>query len=120
MNHWTIAGLVLSSLLLAIGQILFKLAARAAPPVDSWDAAFALMRSPYLWLALVLYGANTILWVLLLQHVPLSRAYVFVALGFILVPASGAVFFGEHLSVPFLIGTLLIVTGILVVSFFST
>ena len=98
--------------LLALGQILFKYAADTSPRVASIGGIMGLISNPYLWAAGVLYVAATLLWLLILQHVPLSRAYVFAALGFIIVPMASAVLFGDSLSLRFCIGAALIVAGV--------
>lgn len=98
--------------LLAVGQILFKYAAQSAPRIDSASATLALLFNPYLWAAGLVYATGTILWVIILQHVPLSRAYVFAALGFAIVPLASALLFGDSLSLRFLIGAALIITGV--------
>ena len=51
-----------------------------------------------MWVAVALYAAATLLWVRILTTVPLSRAYPFVALAFVLVPAAGYLFFHEAIS----------------------
>ena len=109
-------GLILFSVLLASGQVLFKLAARQAPVVHRFSDLCGLLLSRWLWLALLLYGLATVLWVLLLQRVPLSRAYPFAALGFVLVPAAGVLVFAERVSTAYIIGTAMIVGGIFITS----
>jgi len=106
--------LVTFPLVLAAGQILFKRAALqiGAPQGASWILDVA--RLPTMWLAVILYAAATLLWVRILTTVPLSRAYVFVALAFVIVPAAGYLLFDETISLRFVIGTLLIVAGVMV------
>lgn len=111
MSHQYLA-LTSFAFLLATGQILFKYAAQSSPRIDSVGGVFGLLLNPYLWAAGVLYGGATILWVMILQHVPLSRAYVFAALGFAIVPLASAALFGDSLSTRFMIGALLIVVGV--------
>jgi drug/metabolite transporter (DMT)-like permease len=115
-SNAAIMGLVLFAVLLASGQVLFKLAARQAPVVRQFSDLGGLLVSHWLWLALVLYGLATILWVLLLQRVPLSRAYPFAALGFVLVPAAGVLIFAERVSTAYVIGTAMIIGGIFITS----
>ena len=52
------------------------------------------------------------LWVFLLKTVPLSTAYPFVALGFVLVPAAAAMLFDEPLSGRYILGVSCILIGI--------
>jgi drug/metabolite transporter (DMT)-like permease len=99
---------------IAAGQILFK---RAASQISAGADQFwllQLVRLPTMWIALALYGAATLLWVRILTTVPLSRAYPFVALAFVLVPAAGYLFFHESITVRYAIGTGLIIVGVAV------
>ena len=111
-----VGGLVGFSLLLAGGQILFKTAALAAPAMTSVRGVLGLALIPSFWAALVLYGAATLLWIYLLQTIPLSRAYPFAALGFVIVPLAGLLLFGERVSLTYAIGALLVIGGILTIA----
>lgn len=55
-------------------------------------------------------------WSAVLREIPLSRAYPFLGLSFILVVWLSAVFFGESLTVRKVAGTLLVVAGIALAS----
>ena len=107
-------GLAGFALILAVGQLLFKLTAERSPIIERFADLRHLLSDPMLWLALVLYGLATLLWVFLLQRVPLSYAYPFAALAFVLVPFGAAAFFGERLSGGVWVGTTLIVVGVCV------
>lgn len=115
MTGGQVAGLLGFSILLATGQTLFKTTALALPRGAALSQSFpVLLRLPSFWAALALYGLATLLWIHLLQSVPLSRAYPFAALGFVIVPASAALLFGEVLTPAYLVGTALIVAGVFV------
>ena len=109
-----ILGLSAFALMLAIGQMLFKLTAQRSPTIERFADLRHLFADPMLWLALLLYGLATLLWVYLLQRIALVYAYPFAALAFVLVPFGAATFFGERLSVGIPIGAALIVAGICV------
>ncbi|MEO5699684.1 MAG: EamA family transporter [Casimicrobiaceae bacterium] len=102
--------------LIAVGQLLFKSAA------GHWRAdgfAWETMRgffSARMMVALAIYAAATVLWVYVLRTVPLSSAYLFFSLAFILVPILAHFAFGEPLRMTTLIGGGLIVAGIVVAS----
>jgi drug/metabolite transporter (DMT)-like permease len=64
----------------------------------------------------VLYGLLTGLWVYLLTFTPLSRAYPFVALAFVLTPLLASRLFGEALKPSFFLGLAAIVAGLLVIT----
>jgi multidrug transporter EmrE-like cation transporter len=94
--------------LLATGQLLFKKAAIVANAGSfPWSLA-----SGWMLTALILYAAATVLWVTILRTTPLSLAYPFAALGFVLVPAGAWYFFSEPITVRYGLGTLLIIGGI--------
>ncbi len=104
---------VLCVLLIAAGQILFKVAAMHAaaaagkPLLEQW-------LSVPLVIALVIYGVATILWIWVLQHVPLGIAYPVFALAFFVVPLLAWMFLGEALSMRQFVGAGLIMLGIVV------
>ncbi|MDG4608160.1 MAG: EamA family transporter [Defluviicoccus sp.] len=108
-------GLSAFAFILGAGQLLFKAAADRAPALTRWADIPGLVTQPLLWLALALYGFATLLWIYLLQRVPLSEAYPFAALAFVLVPLGAAALFGERLSSAHFVGSALIVAGICVI-----
>ena len=97
---------------IAAGQILFKRAAGQITPAGNW--LLELARLPTMWVAIALYAGATLLWVRILTTIPLSRAYPFVALAFVLVPAAGYLFFDETITAKYAFGTALIVAGVIV------
>lgn len=97
---------------IAAGQILFKRAAGQLQAGGSW--LLDLARLPTMWVAIALYAGATLLWVRILTTIPLSRAYPFVALAFVLVPAAGYLFFNEAITPKYALGTALIVAGVIV------
>lgn len=99
---------------IAAGQILFKRVASQAAPGAGVAWIFDVARLPAMWVAVALYAGATLLWVRILSTVPLSRAYPFVALAFVLVPAAGYLLFHEPLTIRYAIGTALIVIGVLI------
>ncbi len=100
------------TLLLSTGQILFKVAADKLPPLRALNDTPALALSPSLWLAFLLYFGSALLWVYLLQRVPLSRAYPFVSVAFVIVPLVAWQLFGESLGPRYLMGAACIVVGV--------
>ncbi len=100
---------------LAGGQLLFK---RAALDINAGFAerGLAVLASPWLISALVLYAAATGLWVWILMRVELSRAYPFVLLAAVLVPLGSRLFFGEMLGVRYLIGFTVIIAGLAIMN----
>jgi drug/metabolite transporter (DMT)-like permease len=94
---------------MAIGQLLFKLAAGAVEAAGTFFAPRPLL---YLAGAMLLYGATSIAWVRLLQGVALGRVYPVMALAFVLVPLGSWLMFGERFEPRYFAGVALIVAGI--------
>jgi drug/metabolite transporter (DMT)-like permease len=94
---------------LSTGQVLFKHSANVLKTLDSpWKLAFEL---PFL-SALFVYGLTTLGWVWAIQDMPLSRAYMVMALAFVIVPLLSSYFFGEPLTVKFGVGVFFIILGV--------
>ena len=86
-----LGGVILSALLNATGQVLFK-AARAAHP----DASlFSLFAQPEVWGGLTVYGLSSVCWLWVLARAPLSFAYPILSLTFPIVVGVSAIFFAE-------------------------
>ncbi|NWG71759.1 MAG: EamA family transporter [Parvularculaceae bacterium] len=96
------------------GQFLFKKVALAIAGQPLSQA----VRNPeallYFMLAAAIYGAATIFWVLALRQLPLSRAYMLMAIGFVLVPIVSHFSYGEPMSARFFVGAALIAVGVVV------
>lgn len=105
---------ILAVLSIAAGQFLFKLVANRMAGRPVVEAATDLSTLLPFALALVVYGGATVLWILALRDLPLSRAYMFMALSFVIVPLLSRVFYAEALSGGFLLGLGLIVAGLIV------
>jgi multidrug transporter EmrE-like cation transporter len=106
----------------AVGQLFFKQTALRIRPNDALlvsGPAFLiqLFLEYYFWIALFFYGVATLGWVYVLQHVALSRAYPFMALGYIIIPVLSWFFFNEFLSWRYLSGISLIIVGIVIIGF---
>lgn len=114
MTPTLVVMLVLYSVMLASGQILFKMAAEAAR-AEGGSFFVALLFEPKFIFAVALYGLLTLLWTWILSQVPLSRAYPFVALAFVVTPVLGSLLLGERLSGTVILGTGLVLAGLMVV-----
>ena len=87
--------LFLNAAALAVGQLLFKSTA-----IRVGGLPFAAMVSkiafvPSFYAACLLYAAAAMLWVWILTKLPLSTAYPFVGLSFVMVALAGWCFLGE-------------------------
>ncbi|MCB1414890.1 MAG: EamA family transporter [Nitratireductor sp.] len=111
-----LALLIIVPVMIAFGQFLFKMAGRQLSgniARDLWNIAF----NPYFIGAMALYGIASFLWVIAVSKTDISRAYPFMASGFVIVPVIGYFLLSEQLNATFFVGTALIVAGIIVVSY---
>lgn len=98
---------------ISLGQLLFKKAAHQLPPNA---AATDWLLNGWLFAALVLYAATTLLWVWILRHTPLYLAYPFMGLAFLIVPVLAWTWLGEPLTWQTLVGGALILAGVTLAS----
>jgi drug/metabolite transporter (DMT)-like permease len=108
--------LLLVPVMISFGQLLFKLAGRELSGNIGRDL-LAIAFHPHFIGAMALYGIASFLWVIALSKTDISRAYPFMASGFVIVPVLGYYLLNETLNVPFFLGTALIVTGIAIISY---
>jgi drug/metabolite transporter (DMT)-like permease len=109
MNRTHYLLLVLTVAALAVGQVLFKLAATSMKAGQSWQQW---VFNAHLVLALVVYAGATVAWVALLRVVPLSAAYPFVALAFFFVPVLAHFTLGEPVRWQMMAGAAIIFVGV--------
>lgn len=108
---YVLAGIVI--VLMALGQLMFKRVGSDLGAVTGLSDG-SLRNSTVLVFvaALVLYFGATILWILVLRDLPLSKAYPVMALTYLLVPLGSRFYLGEPLSSDQLLGLALIVGGV--------
>jgi drug/metabolite transporter (DMT)-like permease len=112
-TRWLLLTL-LCVVLIAAGQMLFKVAA-AQWRIDGWSWSTARgFLSPAMVLALILYGMTTVLWVFILRTVPLSAAFPVYALVFVLVPVAAHFLLNEPWSWNALVGGAVILLGVII------
>ncbi|QKC97783.1 EamA family transporter [Mesorhizobium sp. NZP2298] len=109
-----------SVLVIAFGQVIFKFAAKNFKIGGGggwWNVAQQNVTPiALIFLALFLYFLSTIAWVQALRTVPLSVAFMFNALAFVIVPCAGFFLFGESVPKYFYLGMPLILLGIFLIS----
>lgn len=113
-----LALLIIVPIMISLGQFLFKMAGRNLSGNLGRDL-LAIAFQPYFIGAIILYGIASFLWVIALSKTDISRAYPFMASGFVIVPLLGYFLLNETLSLPFFAGTVLIIAGIAVISYAS-
>ena len=107
------ALLVSTPVMIAVGQVLFKRTSERL--LARSDAGFlSIAFDPVFIAALVLYGTATLLWIYVLKVVPLSYAYSFMALTFVVVPLLSLMFLGEALSWRYWVGSAFIMAGLII------
>jgi len=107
----TMFAIVAVVLLLSAGQVLFKYAANGldfSKPVSFLSVPLAV--------ALAVYGIATLCWLLVLTKVPLSVAFPFYGLVFLLVPVFSWLILKESLRAPTIIGGVIIAVGVVIVA----
>jgi drug/metabolite transporter (DMT)-like permease len=110
---WGFVAPLACVVIIAIGQLLFKLASISLNFRRPWADIPSL---GILVLAFALYGASSLLWVAALKHAPLSRLYPLMALSFVLVPLASQLVLREPLSPAYWAGSVLILVGLAVIS----
>ena len=72
-------------------------------------------KEPLLWLGLLLFGISAIFWLVVLSRVPLSVAYPFVGLSYILIVAFSRFVLNEGVPLLRWVGVVIVATGIAIV-----
>jgi len=112
--------IVLTILLTVYGQIVIKWQAMQAGelPYGIGAKMFFLLRlallNPWVLSGLLAAFLASLTWMAAMTKLPLSHAYPFVSLSFVLVVLSGALFFQEPLTWPKILGMACIVAGIII------
>ncbi|PWW02977.1 4-amino-4-deoxy-L-arabinose-phosphoundecaprenol flippase subunit ArnE [Mangrovibacter plantisponsor] len=106
-----ISGIIIASLLSCLGQLCQKQAAC----VPSGSAG---RHRAWLWLfvALVAMGLGLLVWLVVLQSVPVGLAYPMMSLNFIWVSLAAHWIWGERLTRRHWLGILLIILGIILLN----
>jgi multidrug transporter EmrE-like cation transporter len=107
MSFNQITFILLTVLLLSVGQLLLKLAAMDMKNID-----ISSLLQPKSILALCVYGIATIFWIAVLRHTPLRMAYPFVGLAFLIVPVLSWFWMDEQISLNTIVGGTVILIGI--------
>ena len=104
----TVAGL-------SAGQMLFKLGAIRVNE-NIHEGLLAWLNVPII-AAVLLYGVCTLMWIGALRVLPLRVAYPVVALSYVIVPLLGHFVLREALTVRTMVGSVIIVVGVIVASY---
>jgi undecaprenyl phosphate-alpha-L-ara4N flippase subunit ArnE len=102
-------------LLISLGQVLFKITSATVDGLSPREL-LSLAVNPTFLAAMMLYGFGTLVWIYVLRSVPLTIAYSFMGLTFCFVPLLAHLFFGEPITMRYLVGTGLIFAGLLAIN----
>jgi len=98
---------------ISIGQLLFK---KVSININQGNEFLSHSVLGTFSLAIFIYGLATLFWIYILRSIPLNQAYSFMALSFVFVSIGSYWFFNENVTYQFIIGILLIITGLVVIS----
>jgi multidrug transporter EmrE-like cation transporter len=120
-HHLSIANLALvlvSVMAAAGGQLMLKNGMQLATnrhKSAGGSLVVAAATSPWVWLGLAVFGISAVVWLVVLSRVPLSLAYPFNALGYIVILTASIVLLHEHANLMTWAGTTLVVSGLVIV-----
>jgi multidrug transporter EmrE-like cation transporter len=106
----------------AAAQLLLKSATRPLSAFTVFNgetllrSAASLAGSAPFWAGMCCYAASICVWIAALSKAPVSVAYPMLSLGYVAVAAVSALWLGESLSLPKVLGIALICAGVLLVS----
>lgn len=110
----SVAISVLAQFSLKTGMSGAEVRAALAQP-DTLHSALTIASDKFVLLGFFLYGVGAIIWLAVLSHWEVSKAYPLVGLGFVLAMAIGFVG-GEQVSIARISGGLLICAGVFLIS----
>jgi multidrug transporter EmrE-like cation transporter len=114
--------ILVSTVISALAQIALKAGMasssvqRAIATGAQVSSLFDIAFNPFVMVGLFLYFSSAAVWLLVLSRVQVSFAYPFVALGVALTALLGRFFFNDTFSAAKIVGTLLIMSGVIVMS----
>ena len=118
MSLASIGVLLIAIALAATGQLILKNGmnlAKAHSADTGRSLVLSAVTSPWILGGLVIFGLSAIAWLVTLSRVPLSVAYPFNALSFVIILVASSVILHERTNVWTWLGTVLVVSGLIVV-----
>ncbi|HVO68696.1 MAG TPA: EamA family transporter [Aggregatilineaceae bacterium] len=105
----------------AAGQVLLKKGMANMGPLtisagQLFNIIWRMATNPYVVIGLAVYMFGTLFWLVALSRVQLSFAYPFASLSYGLMLLASWLLFAEDISLPRVIGTAVIVAGVLIIS----
>lgn len=103
-----------------VGQTTMKYYAVKTPLTFGWDLPWQLVTNIPLMLVFAWYFVGAIMWLFILQKLPLSLAYPTLALNYVTVALVSVLFFNEPINVGQSVAYLLIITGVVLLYRFQS
>lgn len=103
----------------ATGQFLFKVGMQSYGQVSAVGAfrhLTSIIITPQVFSGFVLFGLSSVLWLSVISKSQLSYAYPMVSMGYVLTLIMSRVFLNEQVGFYKIIGTILIISGVLFIS----
>jgi len=114
----SVALLLFAVVSAATGQVMLKHGMQEATAKVAHSGGSLALRaatSPWVLLGLVVFGVSAVAWLTALSRVPLSVAYPFNALGYLVILTASILILHERANVLTWVGSLLVVSGLLIV-----
>ncbi len=117
----SLALLIVSVVFAIAGQLTLKSAMEEVGRIGAREVSAAsetikrAIKQPRLWIGLTLFGISALFWLVVLSRVPLSVAYPFVGVSYILIVAFSRLFLHEHVPTLRWIGVIVVALGIAIV-----
>ena len=105
---------IFGAVLNALAQISLKWSVHGSGrlgPSDLWSSLPRLLTNPMFLIALLLYGASLLNWVMVLSRLDVSVAYPLMSIAYVFTFIVGVVVFGEALTTSRVVGALAIIAG---------
>ncbi|SDO29744.1 Small Multidrug Resistance protein [Nakamurella panacisegetis] len=118
MNLASFGILLVAVALAATGQLMLKNGMNLAKTNSAESGRSMILvaaTSPWILGGLVIFGVSAVAWLVTLSRVPLSVAYPFNAVGFVAILVASSIILGERTNLWTWAGTLLVVSGLIVV-----
>jgi drug/metabolite transporter (DMT)-like permease len=119
-NDMANLSLILISVILgATGQFLFRFGMKSYGQVSAagvFSQLFSIIFKPAIFIGFILFGMSSIIWLSVISKNQLSYAYPMVGLGYILTLVLSYLFLNEQVGLYRILGTLLIVSGVMIIS----
>lgn len=104
-----------------VGQITLKAAMTrvgrigTAEVTAAGDTIARAVKEPRIWLGLALFGISSVFWLVVLSRVPLSVAYPFVGISYVVIVLVSRFVLNEHVPALRWLGVVIVATGIAII-----